>query len=825
MSQVEQIQNQMVQIESKGLKSRDRVIHLSGRDAFLGGAYSGKSTIRYAVMFLATGQNPEVGKTHRDAGLLMRGNEMSVRVEWADGSFASRTLRRKGAGFTESAECSWLPVGAGVTETTEAIRGRFGATDKEAVENVDLQFFASMTGPDQTKVIDGLLDQSGMENEEIHQRLGVMAALRIQHGGDVDAPEDRSLWPQVRAVEAAQMSPALKAQFDAYYPRAWTWIEIDGLAGAIDRAKECKREAQDGARRKVAARAEIESRIFAVEGPAETLDDLNKERQGLSDQLAVLRSDLDSHKTRSAARTQAEAALESARLVAEGLANDGDPEAQVAELRQRAQDMRAEAARLVDPSPVPAWTPVEQDAAVIEQAAALDSEAANLRAGAKAATPAQDPHEQRLPIPGTGAEKAALDRIDADIKKALEDDWSRVRLMANCIDEDSAIVGVDDEGEPEYPHAGRTDVLRELADKNGVDIEALRARGAAAETALRAAERASEEAQEANEKIDERNAARVEAAAESGKKAEDLRAQAQAKTEEASALRRADQARITEANAVLESEYREKFRKRAIEADGISQKRKAHNRQADQAEAEANDLARRWSAAQSALREAQAHLDGMDSVAPLDIDAHEVEIFTAEQAIAKLDETKRAVEGSDARKRELDEITEAIVTAEAEFKVASAMAWALPKLRDLDLSERRGPILSRMRVFLEGAGMSDRPYLRAEKGKAVYGLATGADHPDLEAGTERHGLALSGAEGVLFRAAFWAAIVGLRAPHTRVLALEIDDLDEKTAKAFFAGVAALDLPNCLVFTNRKITPPSGWAWQLMDQETREVVAA
>lgn len=792
---------QIVRIQIQGLKSHDKTYELSGQDAILGAARSGKSSLRQALMFAATGKNPDVGKKLSDAGLLMHGNEMAVRVEWEDGSFAERVLLRKGKSLTERCHASWLGEDANATDSKAAVLQRFGGSDVEAIQNLDLGHFIGLTGPEQSTAVNALLDGSGMAEAEILERLHLRSALRLVQGGDVREPDDPAAWPAVRAGAAAQLGEAHFIALESFTSQAATYLPEEGMAGTINWAKRLVADLAREEKTKLAAREEIEDRDARHEAPALTIAQLDEQRQAKTDRIAVLRSEIQRHAEGTRARALAEQSLEAAQAALDEIESDGPIKDAVAALAKKAADLRIGAAEKREPEEIPAPNLVVLDQAVIDRCEAMEAEADGLDEGL--ALPEEPVYEVFVEEADLSAVMASKDVCYDKVERAKRDDWTHVADLADALPLD----------------VPQRQPLLDLADKNRPDLEAAQAEFAAASDAVREALEQREKARAHNAETHVRNEALREAYRAELAAVNKKRDEAKAIRGDASVLRGEEMNRVQAANQLREAEYRRKCADRAVAIDTIRRDKAAAFREADAMEDRARGLKERHAEALAHVQLAQSKLDGMAEIAPLDVEQHEVEIATLQQEIARLDETKRQVEGADARKRELEDLTREIDAATAAVDVARAIAWALPLIRDEDLAARRGPILDRMTRFLDASGVGEMPYLEAVKGTVAYGLAAGAGHPHLDVGERRSGLVLSGAESVLFNAALWFAIVSLRAPHTKVLAVEIDDLDDEMALAFFKGCDAIldDLDNAIVCTNRALPIPKAWTRHVLDK--------
>jgi hypothetical protein len=249
--------------------------------------------------------------------------------------------------------------------------------------------------------------------------------------------------------------------------------------------------------------------------------------------------------------------------------------------------------------------------------------------------------------------------------------------------------------------------------------------------------------------------------------------------------------------------YENAVARRAAVVDANAQKRKRLLAQAADAEGSVKGWQQQIDAEAAAHREAIARLAGVDAVAPATPHAAG-DIEALEQEQAQIDRLREDVEGSDARRREMEVLVAEIEATEAEGKVYAAVEWALGRLRERDVANRGAPLLDTMRAFLRHAGREEEPYLRATKAATEFGWRT-------KAGAEVALEALSGGETVLFTTALAAAVVSLRAPELRVLIVEAAELGSNGAQhAAMLGLTAVELDNALLATCAPVDPPAGW---------------
>ena len=148
---------------------------------------------------------------------------------------------------------------------------------------------------------------------------------------------------------------------------------------------------------------------------------------------------------------------------------------------------------------------------------------------------------------------------------------------------------------------------------------------------------------------------------------------------------------------------------------------------------------------------------------------------------------------------EFDRIKADLLAAEAAKKVFGAVEFALQRLREQEISEQGGPLVSRMRTFLDAAGLHAAiPYLEAGAGVVSMGWTANGRRVPVQT--------LSGGEWVLFSTALAAAVIALRKPPLRVLLVEAGETDATMLCRLLSGIEAVkeELTAAVVMTQGPI---------------------
>lgn len=785
----------IVRISIEGVKAFDRDLVIGPRTALVGPPASGKSSFSDGLRFAALGHVPHLGGREADTAKILRGDRMVVHVELSDGRRFSRSLGRDGSALRMEARTSWLPPGATATAQSAAIRSLFGDSDEEAAECLDLRELLEASPSARAARIEALLSATSMKATDLAALLGALLVTRLAKMPEAGIPDDREARGALIHGLTVGLPKAVAAALVPVLRDAATTIQAGGVPALLAFANEGKKRATQEVGRKLSARAELEDRSRGLRAPATTLDTLNIRRGEVADRLAVLRSQLSQALAMGEARKAAEARLKAAEALAVDHAKVRET---IAETRATAARWTKEAEEAVANLPAlpPAPVLVETDPKVAKKAAADEAKAKSLEDAAAKVLAVPAPTAPGMLVP---RQPHAEDRAIADAERAIEvakaDPWGKVARIAEHL----GLVGV--------PDAGRADVveLAALAGEHAPDLVALENALAAARSEkvafLAAAGMADEENAKAQAAHESAVAAwkKARAAAETHRKvAADIRKDARDATQ-------AELARVAEANrGALEAHA-------AATAEAMAARKAAEAKRAtllrqaasaiEAADGDAADLA----AEEAEVEASRAHLAGQSDALPIDAAGAKEEVATLDVELAAIDESKREVEGADARKREVDELVAEIQRAEAERDVFVAAEWAAQRLRERDLAARGGPILDRMRTFLKAAGRTEEPYIRATKSATDFGWR--------RAGAELPVEALSGAETVLFTTALAVAIVDLRAPTVRCILLEAADFGaqgptEQVLRGLEGCASMID--TALLATSVPVVPGKAW---------------
>lgn len=749
----------IVRITIEGLKAYDRDLVIGPRTALVGPPASGKTSLSNGLQFGALGYVPHLGRREADTAKILRGERLVVRMELSDGRHFSRSLGRDGASLRMEARASWLPPGATATAQSAAIRSLFGESDEEAAECLDLRELLEASPSARASRIEALLSATSMKPADLAALLGALLVTRLAKMPEAGIPEDREARGALIHGLTVGLPKAVAAALVPVLREAAKTIDAGGVPALLAFANEGKKRATQDVTRKLSARAELEDRSRGLRAPATTLDTLNIRRGEVADRLAVLRSQLSQALAMSEARKGAEARLKAAE---EAAVDHAAVRATIAKDRETAARWKKEAEEAV--AGLPALPPppvlVEADPKVAKKAAADEAKAKKLDDAAAKVLAVPEPSAPGMAVPrGTAREDRAIADAERAIATAKADPWGQAAALL----EDLVRYGFTCETGPltmatPYIH------LLGLARDYAPDILALENDLANARTAKVAAIARDGKLDEENRAAEAKHALDVSAWKDNRTVALLDRDHAAALRRDARAATQAELARVSEANrGALEAhaaatEEATKARK-AAEAKRTDLLRRAASA-IEAADGDAADLA----AEEAEVEAAKAHLAGQGDALPIDAAGAKEELGLLESELASIDESKREVEGADARKREVDELVAEIQRAEAERDVFTAAEWAAQRLRERDLAARGGPILDRMRTFLKAAGRTEEPYIRATKSATDFGWR--------RAGAELPVEALSGAETVLFVTSMALAVIDLRAPAVRCLILE-----------------------------------------------------
>lgn len=790
----------IVRISFEGVKAFDRDLVIGPRTALVGPPASGKSSVSDGLRFAALGHVPHLGGREADTAKILRGDRMAVHVELSDGRRFSRSLGRDGSSLRMEARTSWLPPGATATAQSAAIRSLFGESDEEAAECLDLRELLEASPSARASRIEALLSATSMKAADLAALLGALIVTRLSKLPEGGIPEDREARGALIRGLTAGLPKAIGAALVPVLRDAAKTIDAGGVPGVLGFANEGKKKATQEVTRKLSARAELEDRSRGLRAPATTLDALNARRAQVSDRLAVLRSQLSQALAMSDARKTAQDRLAAAEAAA---VDHAKVRTDIAKDRATAARWTKEAEEAVAGLPAlpPAPVLVEADPKVAKKAAADEAKAKKLDDAAAKVLAVPKPSAPGMAVPrGTAAEDRAIADAERAIETGKEDPWAQVRTHLV----DLGRYGFECEHGPLALAEPFLCLLR-LSDRLAPDIARLEDALVNARTAKVAAIADVGRVDAENEAAEAKHVEAVKAWAAKRAEAEADRAKAAELRKDARAATQAELARVSEANRGTLDAHAAATAEATKARQAAEEKRAALLRRAASATEAADGDAADLAAEEAEVEAAKAHLAGQGDALPIDPAGATGEVATLDAELAAIDESKREVEGADARKREVDDLVAEIQRAEAERDVFTAAEWAAQRLRERDLAARGGPILDRMRTFLRAAGRTEEPYIRATKSATDFGWR--------RAGAELPVEALSGAETVLFTTALAVAIVDLRAPTVRCILLEAADFGaqgptEQVLRGLEGCASMID--TALLATSVPVVPGKAW---------------
>lgn len=770
-----------LRLQTYGLRSTDRAVALNRLNLLLGPVGAGKSSLLDAIRFVALGYVPVLGKSEAATARLMRGDEIAVAFELGEGRTIQRKLIRDGAKFRGEYRASWLPRKSKDTEHGEAIRKLFGGSELEAAEHLDLRTLLSCSANERAKRIEQLLDASALPPNDVSRRGAALMLLRL---ADVDPKR-----MPAGVDEAEEVAAGCAKMIDAAVLPFVRQVEVtlaakllqDGIAKTAEEVKQKKLDAAEDARRKVAARGEIEDRAVGLRAPADALADLESRKAAASDALSRANQDLDTHAKTSTARANAESALRVIREQEEttvrtlDLAKAGLP---------RAAELRAKAEAIQDPPDVVAPAAVEPDAGKVAESDRLHAEARDLEEKLNALPPLPEPIDLYVP-------DMQIREAETRLRLAESNPWREVEAIADEMGRDKLVVW-----------AKR---LRKLAKDHGGDVEDLRTNLTRMRTMLRELEGKAKEQAAQTEKMK----ADVEA----------LRQKAKELRDRAFETRRLADFEAAEANRGATATYRGAMADRAVIVDRNARERRALLDEATKLERE--PVAQQMALDKlTASRKEQEGIIAGTQAAAIDVAATTSLVAHSKALIAELNEKIAAARQADARRVEMNALLAEIAKATALRDAYAAALWACERLREEDLAARSKGLEARMRTFLRAAGRMEDPYLRAARGVCEFGWRRGEYEIAVEA--------LSGGETVLFCAALAAAVIALRGPELKLLLIEAAELGAgETAQSVLKGCEAVAewFDVVAVATCATIEPPAAWNVVAVPAAPSEGVAA
>lgn len=777
-------------IESSGLKNVDGKRALAPLTVLTGDPGTGKSGVLDAFLFAVLGHFPQRGKTEAATAGRMHGLEMQATVTLTDGRSFGRSLVRDGKSLRGEAFASWMPEDASQADIGVAIESLFAEADL-----LDIRLLLAAPPQQRAARFDALLDASSTKPAEKVALVDAWATFRLAEIGPERIPADTAEATKAALGVDVMLTPGQRQAHKASMAKVGGVLAEQGVAEALAFAKSEKNAANLGARAKETARKEYESRAQGAEVPAKALVEIEAEARTVGDRLAVLTEKTAQAKASAKARADAQQARDEALAALDKLKEGGTADERARALNEQAKGLRAEADAIADPAPTTPPLMAEEDGAKIEEALQAEDAARGLEQQADGlAIPVPVPASMQ---PEPAVDGMAVERARRELDLAKQSPWSVVRECAE------QIVGLTVPQEQKPRQAEIVRLLAQAADKHGGDLETLTRGIEVAEVVLRQQEQALAKVRRDNAERARQNAAanaRWEAVQNDAKM---LRAQAGEKRKHATSLRDADAARVKRLNAEAQQAYAtaEGVRKATVKAN--AEKRLALHQQADRVESDARRLVAVWTAAAAKCAETQARVEGMAAVKVVDVTEAEAEAVVLQASLRTLSEQKAAVEGAEARRRELASLTQQMEAAQAGAKAWTAIEWALQRLRERDLAGRGAPIIERMTRFLQGAGRAEVPYLRAGKGKVEVGWIRDGQEIQIED--------VSGGEMVLMGAALASALVALRKPEVPCLLIEAAE-SGRLVESLMAGCEAVgeDVGNVVVATCFPVAARKGW---------------
>ena len=766
----------IARLKVSGLKSADVDIDLGALNLAVGPVGSGKTTISNAISFLALGYVPALGKDIAATAKLMRGSRLEVEATLADGRVIRRSIAREGTKLTAAAFASWLPGKTTLRESGEAIRALFGESEVEAAQSIDLRELVSASPAKRAEAIDALLDASALSPALMAQRGAALTILRL---ADVDlarVPADVEEASAAAAGALALIPPALRAVGAEVAAALSTMLASAGLADAIEVSRSERNRLSAAVKEKATARTEIETRRADIAWTGASVADLDARQAAAATTRDTASAEIDAWnkaaKIEEGARVQIPSMLESV-ADAENAWNLA-----VADL-PRADELRAEAAAIVDPPPVTPPPSIEVDPGELHDAEALEHEADQV---------AEQAEKIALPVIASAAtEAAAVTMAERCHASAVKSPWRGVLEIAGEL-----FRAFDEQLDPiPKPIILATQRLQALAEEHGGDIEAC---AAALKSARAALTKATKKAAESAAAFEAANAQRSRLLNEATK----FRADASGIRDAANKTAKAANAAAVTAYHVANAE-----REKAIVAN--RRRRGDLETQAQLIGAAAGDAQVALDRARAQLAAAQARVDGIQSVG-VDYPAAVARRDQAIEEIGRSSASLTVARNAEALKRELDAMIAEIEQAMASRDVYAAAFWACERLREEDLAARGAGIEGRMRAFLVGAGRPEVPFLRSGRGACDFGWRrpTGEEVP-IET--------LSGGESAIFGAALASAIVSMRAPSIRCLLIEAAECGPgEPIAALLRGIEAVadGLDLVIVATNSPVEPSGAW---------------
>ena len=726
-------------LTTKALKATDHELKIKGLTLMVGPNGAGKSTLAEALRFLALGYVPALGKRPQDTAALMSGREMSVSLAMDDGRTIRRSIAREAKGYIQGAEASWIRNGKG-TEISEEIKRLFGAEDQDAAECLDIREILSATPNQRAARLEALASAGRKTAAQLAEAVARFTIQRLADIGEGRMPED---YMAAMAMVPEKQAEILKACAKMLYSK----INDGGLAGALTWANEEKRSAAEGLHRKEQAAQELRIRAVEVPEPAvNELKNLETERQKLDRDYgaaAQAKAGYDAMMRRREAAFDASKETEANLERWEAYVRDELTGKEVKLVAAKALLAKLEAE-------APAPPTLETDGRI----ATLRDSAEEYRREALALKP---PAEISV-----AAEEGALARLKSDLELAKASPWTEVLEVVDHLEKLALAKGAKTMMAQDFQR------LRTLAASQAADPKALETAVVVAGMDLVCAREEQTKAKDAARKLVDHRASLLERARESDDEASQRDEQ------------------LKDRNASASESWQAAVGQRVSKLAEL-------RRQIDALQQETQ------SAGQSITRARDRHTAALAAIEALGAEPVQTVAHpsTFEEKLVQVRDRLRKLQEAQAVHQEIQRALAAIDEAKAGAKVFSAVEWALQRQREVEISEAGGPLLSLMGEFLQAAGRTEKPFVRASAGSCAIGWAK-VD------GSEISVQALSGGEWAVFTAALTTAIIVLRNPPLRLLMVEAGEMDEVTLPQLLAGISAFSdrLTGAIVMTPR-----------------------
>jgi hypothetical protein len=731
---------------TKGLGAHDIDIDLAPLTLVRSANASGKSSLLNALTYCLLGFVPKLGRTAAATGALLRGREMTVRIELG-AHWIERTLRRKAKGGFESECRASFCTGTRNEEHEAAVLELVGGSVEEAAESLDVTMLIRLPANQREGKIQQLLeraaDPDGLALAVARRWMQILAGVADERMPD-DHTALRPLIPgfDTRGDDHTGQYASLRAMAGQMKAK----IVGDGIAGALVWANERKRQQTAQLTDKKKAKREFEERLQATADPdPDEIARLEERRAGLDQQIGAAIE-------REGARARCQQTLNAAEA-AHRTATQAAAAARTK--RQAFEDQAAE---------LPAWR--EQLAAASSELDALvaptlphfaEAEALERRAGEEttaAAAIAVPADVDLAPL------RTALEQARAAVTMAERSPWARAAAIAA---EQKAAATDLAKGRNLVAKAfagtliERMDELAQLAALNGPGDYAARLRTESdAEEALAEAVRQQAEHAPAREQALAARRVHEDAARDAAASAEDIRA------------------RLTEAYRTDRALHENRQGELRTTRDRLTALVNGHG-DADVATREAVvDAEQALAAAAQRLADLQATTVSTDETA----DQPTAAALTTERA--QVQQQLGVLTAAQATRAEFRRLVAEIEALEVAETVSKALERALQRVRADEIAHGAEPLLSIMRQFLEGAGRTEVPYLLGWTPSS--GPAAGEQVP-VEG--------LSGSEFALWASALAAAVIIRRGAPRKFLLVEAAEADATTLTQLMRGIAAV----------------------------------